>query len=115
MVKPLEARILSVFFLNNDRDLKMLFVLFPVSLLAAFIVYIRHRRDYEAHIMTALLVCNIILMTVPLGILIFHADLMDLARHSFTNIIQLNLGVVLFYLFTADLLMMKMLKGDAKR
>lgn len=114
MVKPLEAKILSVFFLNNDRDLKMLFVLFPVSLLAAFIVYIRNRRDYEAHIMTVLLVCNIILMTIPLGILIFHGDLMDLARHSFTNIIQLNLGVVLFYLFTADLLMMKLRKAAAK-
>jgi hypothetical protein len=115
MVKPMDTRILSIFFLNDERDLKMFLVLFLSSLIAVFIVYVRHGKDHGGHIMMILLVCYIILITIPIGILIFHGDLMDLARHSHTNIIQLNLGFVLFYLFMADLLMMKMRPGTAKK
>ena len=116
MVQPIDARILSVFFLNDDRDLKMFLVLFLSSLILVLIIYVgRHGKDVEGHIMTILLVCYIILITIPLGILIFHGDLMDLARHSFTNIIQLNLGFVLLCLFMADLWMMKMRMGTVKK
>ena len=116
MVKPIDARILSVFFLNDAHDLKVFMVLCPLSLILVFIVYVRrHGKDDGGHIMMILLICYIIFITIPLGILIFHGDLMDLARHSYTNIIQLNLGFVLFYLFMADLLMMKMRMGAVKK
>jgi hypothetical protein len=49
-----------------------------------------------------LLISYIILITVPHAIMVFHGDLMDLPRHQYTNIVQLNIGVVLFYLLTAD-------------
>ncbi|OGO02681.1 MAG: hypothetical protein A2Y72_07440 [Chloroflexi bacterium RBG_13_53_26] len=112
--KPIDARILSVFFLNDDVDLKMFLAIFIFSLILLFIIYFKYGNDDGEQMTMILLICYIILITIPLGILIFHGDLMDLARHSFTNIVQLNLGVVLFYLFMADLLMMKMRMGNVK-
>jgi hypothetical protein len=113
--KPINARILSVFFLNDDHDLKVFMVLFTFSLLVILIIYVRHAKDDVGDIKMILLVCYIILITIPLGILIFHGDLMDLRRHSFTNIIQLNFGVVLFYFFMADFLMMRMRMEAVKK
>ncbi len=110
--KPFDPR--SIFFLNDDRDLKMFIVLSLSSLILVLILYVRHGRDDSGDIMRILLIGYIIFITIPIGILIFHADLMDLARHLYTNIIQLNLGFVLFYLYMADLLMMKMKKGAIK-
>jgi hypothetical protein len=111
---PIEARFLSIFFLNNDRDLKMLFVLLPASLIFILLLYMKRIfKHFREHIRIIFLMLYIMLITVPIGILIFHGDLMDLSRHSFTNIIQLNLGIVLFYLFMADLLMIKM-REDAE-
>ena len=113
MTKPIDAR--SVFFLNDDLDLKMFLVFFLSSLILVLIIYVRDGKDEGGVIKMILLVCYIILITIPLGILIFHGDLQDLARHSYTNIIQLNLGFVLFYLFMADVLMMKMRIVAAKK
>ena len=110
--KPFDARF--VFFLNDDRDLKMFLVLFLASLILVLTIYVRHGKDNRGHIMRILLIGYVIIIAIPLGMLIFHGDLMDLARHSYTNIIQLNLGFVLFYLYMADLLMMKMKKGAIK-
>jgi hypothetical protein len=115
MTKPIDTRILSFFFLNDDHHLKVFVVLFTCSLLVILIIYVRDRKNCGGHIKMIFLVCYILFITIPLGILIFHGDLQDLARHSFTNIIQLNLGVVLFYLFVADLLMMKMKMGTIKQ
>jgi len=115
MAKPIEVRMLSVFFLNDDVDFKMFLALFFSSLILLFIIYIKHGRDDGEHMRMTLLICYIILITVPLGILIFHGDLMDLARHLFTNIVQLNLGIVLFYLFMVDILMTKMRMDDIKK
>jgi len=112
--KSINIRILSVFFLNDDVDLKMFLALLLSSLILLFIIYYKQGKDDGEHITMILLTCYIILITIPLGILIFHGDLMDLARHSFTNIVQLNLGVVLLYLFIADLLMMKMRMDNVK-
>ena len=111
--KPFDARF--VFFLNDDRDLKMFLVLFLSSLILVLIIYVRDGKEDGGHIMRVLLISYMIITAIPLGILIFHGDLMDLARHSYTNIIQLNLGFVLFYLFMADVLMMKMRMGAAKK
>ena len=111
--KPFDARL--VFFLNDDRDLKMFLVLFLSSLILILIIYVRHGKDDRGHIMRILLISYVIFIAIPLGLLIFHGDLMDLARHSYTNIIQLNLGFLLFYLYMSDLLMMKMRMGAAKK
>lgn len=104
--KPYDPR--SIVFLNDDRDLKMFIVLFLSSLIMVIISYVKQGRDDRGDIMRILLTSYIIFMAIPIGLLIFHADLMDLARHSYTNIIQLNLGFVLFYLCMADILMRKM-------
>lgn len=111
MVKPINTKVLSLFFLNNAHDLKVFMVLCPVSLMLILVFYrTRQRKNTEGHLLTIPLIVYIILTTIPIGMLIFHGDIMDLARHSFTNIIQLNVGVVLLYLFTADLLMMRVRK-----
>jgi hypothetical protein len=109
MVKPINTKVLSLFFLNNAHNLKVFMVLCPVSLILILIFYpVRQRKNREGHLVTIPLIVYIILTTIPIGMLIFHGDIMDLARHSFTNIIQLNVGVVLFYLFMVDLLIMRM-------
>lgn len=115
MAAPINARILSVFYLNDYRDLKVFIVLCPLSLIFVFIIYMRKRRDTEGHVMMIPLIFYIILTTIPLGLLMFHGDTLGIERHSFTNIIQMNSGVVLFYLFMADLLMMKMRMGAVEK
>jgi hypothetical protein len=115
MAAPINARILSVFFLNDYPDLKVFIVLCPLSLILVFIIYMRKGKDTEGHFMMIPLIFYIILMTIPLGLLSFHGDTLDVARHLFTNIIQLNSGFVLFYLFMADLLMMKMRMEAVKK
>src|SRR4030043_25316 len=42
--KPIEARMLSVFFPNDDVDLKMFLALFFFSLILLFIIYFRHGK-----------------------------------------------------------------------
>ena len=113
MAKPVEAKILSVFFINNDSDLKMFLDLFFCSII--LLGFYSKQKKNDVKVTMILLIGYIILITIPLGLLIFHGDIMDLERHMFTNIIQMNLGVLLFYLFMADMLMMKMRMDDIKK
>jgi hypothetical protein len=115
MTAPINARILSVFFLNDYRDLKVFIVLCPLSLILVFIIYMSKRKGTEGRVMMIPLIFYIILTTIPLGLLMFHGDTLGIERHSFTNIIQMNSGFVLFYLFMADLLMMKMRRSAIEK
>jgi hypothetical protein len=103
MAKPVNLRFLSPLFLNNEGDVRMFLVLFPFALIGIGFYWIRRRRDdTEAQIHQILLISYIILIAVPHAILVYHGDLMDLPRHQYTNIIQLNVSIMLFYLMTAD-------------
>ena len=103
MAKPIDLRFLSFLFLNTQRDLRQFLVLLP-PILVGICVYAfwRKREDNGQLIQRILMICYVILITIHHAILIFHGDLMDLRRHQYTNIIQLNIGVVLFFLLAAD-------------
>jgi hypothetical protein len=101
--KPLNLRIPSPLFLNDERDVQMFVVLFPLAIILLGLVWIRRgKEDFGRQMHHTLLISYIILVTVPHAIMVFHGDLMDLPRHQYTNIVQLNIGIVLFYLLTAD-------------
>jgi hypothetical protein len=101
--KPLNLKLLSHLFLNDVRDVRMFLVLFPsILILIGPAWLLRGREDFGGQIDQIFLISYIILITVPHAVLVFHGDLMDHARHQLTNILQLNIGVVLFYLLTAN-------------
>lgn len=95
-------------FLNDVYDLKRFLLLFFASLVMILFLFAKEGKDAQKDITKILLSGYLLWITVPLGLLIFHGDLMDLARHSYTNIVQMNVGILLFYLYMADLLMRKM-------
>ncbi len=100
---PINLHLLSPLLLNDERELRMFLALFPSALILIGLVWIwRARGDSGTQIHQILLVSYMILITIPHAILVFHGDLMDHPRHQYTNIIQLNIGVVLFYLLSAD-------------
>jgi hypothetical protein len=114
MAKPVEANILSVFFINNDADLKTFLGLFLFSFVL-LIIFKKSNKNNEQSTILILLISYIIFITLPLGLLIFHGDIMDLERHMFTNIIQMNLGIIMFYLFITDVLIKKIGMGYFKK
>lgn len=103
MAKPIDLRVLSYLYLNTERDLRQFLVLFPTILIGISLYAFRNKRDYDGTLIRRILfIFYIILVTIPHAILVFHGDLMDLRRHQYTNIIQLNIGIVLFFLLAAD-------------
>jgi hypothetical protein len=103
MAKPIDLRILSHLFLNTERDLRFFLVFLPSALIGIGLYAFRKKRDDDGTLIRRILLISYILfITIPHAILVFHGDLMDLLRHQFTNIIQLNIGIALFFLLAAD-------------
>jgi hypothetical protein len=103
MAKPIDLRVLSYLFLNTERDLRQFLILIPFVLIGISYSAFRKRRDEDGTLVhQILLIFYLILITIPHAILVFHGDLMDLPRHQYTNIVQLNVGIVLFFLLAAD-------------
>ena len=103
MAKPIDLRILSHLFLNTERDLRLFLFFFPSVLIGIGLYAFRKKRDDDGTLIhRILLISYILLITIPHAVLVFHGDLMDLLRHQFTNIVQLNIGIALFFLLAAD-------------
>ena len=101
--KPLNLRVLSLLFINHESDIRMFLVLFSSALILIGLVWIqRGSENFGGQMKSILLISYIILITAPHAVLVFHGDLMDHGRHQLTNILQLNIGIVLFYLLMAD-------------
>ena len=107
-VTPVPTKWFSNFFINNERQLR--FLLF-ILIFAVILVCVEHAgkrnektKVYSNHLY---LISYLILIAVPYGLLCYHGDPMEVDRHALGNIIRLNVGVVLFYLFMIDVLMNK--------
>lgn len=102
-VKTLNLKCLSPLFLNDESDVRMLLIFFPAMLVLIGLDRIHKKRSkYNGQVQNIFLASYIGLMVLPLAILVFHGDLMDHARHQYTNIVQLNMGIALFYLLATD-------------
>ena len=101
--KTLNLKCLSPLFLNDERDIRMILIFFPAMMVLIGLDRIHKRRGkFNGQVQKIFLAAYISLMVLPLAILVFHGDLMDHARHQYTNIVQLNIGVALFYLLATD-------------
>jgi hypothetical protein len=107
-VKSVPTKWFSNFFINNERQLRFLLFIFIFAVILVCIEHIGKRNEKtKLYSNNLYLISYIILIAVPYGLLCYHGDPMEVNRHALSNIIRLNVGAVLFYLFVIDLLMNK--------
>jgi hypothetical protein len=109
MVKPIPTKMFSIFFINNEQRLRFFLFIFIVAAILVCVEHIGKRKgNAGGYLKNIHLILYIILITIPYGLLCYHGDPMEVDRHALSNIIRLNVGVVLLYMFMIDLLINNM-------
>jgi hypothetical protein len=105
-VKPIPTKLFSMFFINNEQRLRFFLFIFIVATILVCVEHIGKRKAKKiGYFNNIYLILYIILISVPYGLFCYHGDPMEVDRHALSNIIRLNVGVVLFYMFMIDFLM----------
>jgi hypothetical protein len=106
MVKPIPTKLISIFFINNEQQLRFFVFIFIVATILVCAEHIGKRKENAiGYFNNIYLILYIILISVPYGLLCYHGDPMEVDRHALSNIIRLNVGGVLLYMFMMDFLM----------
>lgn len=108
-VKPVPSKLFSIFFVNNEKQLRFFLFIFLAVMILACVEYVCKKKGQPGgYLKNIHLILYMIVITLPYGLLCYHGDPMEVDRHALSNIIRLNVGSVLLYIFMIDLLINKM-------